>query len=542
MKDFRPCLKGLWSLLVPVLPQVLGSAFLSCLQVACGLVFVWYSKRVVDIATGALDLSLRTNIIILILIMLAQVILIVASRRVEGYITVKAKLDIRSRAFDKALKSEWKGRDKYHSADVVNRLEEDIRVVSEFLCVTFPSCLVTLVQLIAACVMLFSFSSSLALILIWIMPVAVISSRLYFRKMRSLSTELRTIDGQIQGHIQEHLQGRVLVKSLSAEQVVEEKLEELQNQELSKTSQRLNYSVVSRFFMQAGFSAGYLTAFIWGVLGLQSGSVSYGLMVAFLQLVGQVQRPVASFASYVPAFIRALSSEERLLDIEEMLDDKSGEPVVLDGLLSLSIKDLTFSYDGQRDIFQHFNCEFAAGELSAVCGPTGRGKSTLANLILGLLRPQEGSILLSNGSQSVEVGPNTRANIMYVPQGNTLFSGTVRENLLLARPGASEQELSEVLHTAAADFIFDLPLGLDTPCSEIGRGLSEGQSQRISIARALLKEGGILILDEATSALDPATELTVLERLQDRYYGKKTIICITHRLAVSDAADRVINL
>lgn len=542
MKDFRPCIRALFSLFRPIRWSVGACSLLYLGGVACSLAFVWLSKQVVDIATGVRDAPLERSVVLLVSVMLCQILFRVFAKRVEGEITEKAKLSIRRDAFDKALCSKWSGMDKFHSADVVNRLEEDIRIVSEFLCITLPSAFVTLVQLVCAAVMLFSFSSSLAMVLIWIMPVAVIGARLFFRRFRALSLQLRTIDGKIQGLIQEHLQSRVLVKTLGAEDIVEGKLNGLQSEELAKTQERLNYSVISRLFMQIGFSAGYLTAFLWGVYGLRDGTVTYGLMVAFLQLVGQVQRPVADMASYIPSFIKAISSEERLMDIDDMARDFLAENKVLTGQLSLSVEHLDFSYDGRKEIFKDFSCEFRAGELTAICGQTGRGKSTLANLILGVLKPDGGHITISNGSETLEVGPQTRSNFMYVPQGNTLLSGTIRENLLLANPSATEQMLFDVLHSAAADFVFDLPLGMDTACSEVGRGLSEGQCQRIAIARALLKEGGILILDESTSALDPATEMTVLDRLHDRYYETKTIICITHRMTVSSLADKVIEI
>lgn len=547
MKNFRPCIKGLWSLLRPILPKVLGVSLIYLLEAACSLLFVWYSKKVVDIATGVEAQELAPNVIVLIVLMFLRVVLYVLANRVETLVSVKAKLKIRSEAFGKALNSAWYGKDKFHSADVVNRLEEDIRVVSEFLCSSLPACIMNVAQLIAAVVLLFNFSSSLASILIWIMPIAVLSSRLYFRKLRKLSTEIRTLDGRIQGHIQEHLQSRVLIKSLGAEQIVEDKLDELQGEEVNKSITRLNYTSISRFFMQGGFSAGYLLAFLWGVMGLKDGSVTYGLMVAFLQIVGQVQRPVAALSAYIPSFIKALSSQERLLDIEDMQSDYARSQTVLPGMLSLKIENLVFSYDETKKIFDNFSCEFEAGKLSLICGPTGKGKSTLASLILGLLRPQSGHISIcpeghDAHANSVEAGPNTRANFMYVPQGNTLLSGTIRENLLLAKPDATEQELWDALYIAAADFVRELPLGLDSPCSEVGRGFSEGQSQRLSIARALLKEGGILILDEATSALDAKTELAVIERLHERFHGRKTIICITHRMAVSSYADKIINL
>ena len=206
MKDFRPCFKGLFSLLRPVLFKVSGVSLVYLMEAVCSLLFVWYSKRVVDIATGVLDEGLTGSVVVLVGIMFFQIIFRVLSKRMEGDICVKAKLSIQKDAFNKAMRSAWNGKDKFHSADVVNRLEEDIRVVSEFLCVTLPSAVVTVFQLVASCVLLFSFSSDLAMILIWIMPVAIVASRLYFKKLRSLSLEIRTLDVRIQGDIQEHLQ------------------------------------------------------------------------------------------------------------------------------------------------------------------------------------------------------------------------------------------------------------------------------------------------------------------------------------------------
>lgn len=542
MKALKPCLKGLWALLRPVLPKVLGCSLLYLAEAACGLAFVWYSKKVVDIATGVSSAPLGLSVGVLVLIMALQILFRVLSQKRQGYISVDAKLKIRKDAFDKAIRGAWSGQDKYHSADVVNRLEEDIRVVSEFLCAYLPVGTVTVIQLIAACVLLFSFSPSLGLIIIWIMPVAVIAAKLYFRKLRRLSTELRTIDGKIQGHVQEHLQSRTLIKSLGAEQQIEDTLDSLQSEELDITRTKLKYSAVSRAFMQTGFSAGYLTAFLFGVFGLKDGSVTYGLMTAFLQLVGQVQRPVAHLASYVPAFIKALSSEERLLDIDEMDAEEIANQVILQGDLAVEVKDLSFAYDDRTPVFEHFSCTFDAGRMTAICGPTGEGKSTLAKLLLGLLRPTSGEIVLTNGSESLQAGIDARGNFMYVPQGNSLLSGSIRDNLGLADPEATEEQMREALHTAAADFVFELPKGLDTLCSEVGRGLSEGQGQRIAIARALLKKGGILILDEATSALDPETESVVLERIHEKYYGRKTIICITHKPAAAEISDAVVNL
>ena len=546
MKDFGPCLKGVWRLLRTVRWKVLLSAFLQTVAAAASLAFVWFSKRVVDIATGQLDAPLGLAIWLLVGIMVLQVLMRIFVKYYEGRITILAKNRIRSDVFEKALRSTWTGKDKFHSADMANRMEEDIRVITEFICCDIPTAFVTVLQLIAAVVMLFVFSSSLAWILIWIMPVAVVGARLYFRRMRALTTEIRTIDGRINGHLQETLQHRVLVKTLGSVGASEEDLEALQEQERSRTVSRLGYSALSRGFMSVGFSAGYLVAFIWGVLGLKDGSVTYGLMVAFLQMVGQVQRPVANLALYIPAFIKSLSSEERLLEIGELPQEGEYEDILVEGAPGVRLTDISFSYEGRPEpVLSGLSFDFLPGKMTVITGPTGEGKSTLAQLLLALLVPSSGRLELygaTSGSSdsdraSVPVSPATRCNFMYVPQGNSLLSGSVRANLLLARPSATDEELREALHLAAADFVLELPDGLDTPCAEIGRGLSEGQAQRIAIARALLRPGGILILDEATSALDPATEQLVLSRIKERFGQSKTIICITHRPAASQLAD-----
>ena len=343
MKDLKGCLKGLWRMLSLVRGRVLLCSAIYLVEAVCALAFVWYSKKVIDIVTGGSSEPLMASVWLLVGIMVLQVAARIASRFVEGKLTVDAKIRMRSIVFDKAMRSTWQGRERFHSADVVNRLEEDIRVVSDFICSSLPSCVVTLFQLVAATLMLFVLSPSLAWILIWIMPVAVVGARLFFRRQRRLTNEIRSLDGQIQGHMQEHLQHRVLVKTLGSVKDVVDDLDGFQEQERSKTVTRLSYSALSRTFMQVGFSAGYLLAFLWGCFGIKDGTVTYGLMVAFLQLVGQVQRPVAGLASYIPAFIRAISSVERLLDIEALPQEEDVKENMLEGCAGLRASGLSFA-------------------------------------------------------------------------------------------------------------------------------------------------------------------------------------------------------
>ena len=473
MRPFRSCFRGLMRMVRGQRFRILVSVLIGLVGVAASLGFVWISKKVVDVATGDPGTPLTPSVLIMLGIMLLQLFCRVGGRYWEGLIVVKAQNALRSSAFRKVMFSTWSGKDRLHSGDTVNRLEEDIRVVVDFICVSLPDALITLIQLLGASVFIFVLSPNLAWILLLIMPVAVLCSRLFFKKLRALTG--------------------------------------------------LNYNAISRGFMQLGFSAGYALVFLWGLFGLRDGTITYGTMVAFLQLVGQVQRPVAGIALQIPAFIRALSSEDRLLDLVEAPQEEEGSDIVLQGAPGVKVEGVSFTYEGVNNpVVRGLDFDFTPGSMTAIIGSTGAGKSTLVRVIMALLQPG--------------------CNFMYVPQGNSLMSGTIRENLLLAKPDADEDELREVLHLAAADFVYELQDGLETTCAEIGAGLSEGQAQRIAIARALLRPGGILVLDEATSALDADTELELLERLGARFRGTKTILCITHRPAATSYADKVLKL
>jgi len=544
MKAFRECFRGLMRTLRPHLGRILFSGIIGLVGVAASLAFVWLSKRVVDIATGEFPGDLMRFVILLLGIMLVQVIARVGGNYWQGIIVVKAQNSLRAGTFRKVMYSTWSGKDKLHSGDTVSRLEEDIRVVVDFICVTLPEVVVTVAQLLAASVYMFVLAPRLAWILLLIMPMAVLCSRLFFRKLRALTNEIRAADAQVQGLIQENTQRRILVRMLGAAGRVLEKLGGMQGIVYDKTVIRLNYNAVSRGFMHLGFASGYALVFLWGVFGLRDGTLGYGTMVAFLQLVGQVQRPVAGIASQIPSFIRALSSEDRLLDLEQEPQEEEGDDIVLEGAPGVRVENLSFTYEGGREsVVKGLNYDFKPGSMTAIIGSTGAGKSTLVRVVMALLKPDDGSVTLYDAAgRETPSGVRTRCNFMYVPQGNSLMSGSIRENLLLADPSAGEDRIAEVLHLAAADFVYDLPNGLDTVCAEIGAGLSEGQAQRIAIARALLRPGGILVLDEATSALDADTELELLERMGARYRGSKTILCITHRPAATSFADSVLKL
>ena len=532
----------------PLVGRILVSCIIGAVRIAASMAFVWVCKELVDIATGDSSADLRLHVGIMIGIMLVQILAATAQGWWEGMVVTRTQNAFRAKVFSHVLASEWHGREAFHSGDMVNRLEDDTRVIVDLLCTRVPDFIITIVQLLAASAFLFVLEPSLLWVLLILMPVAAIGSKMFFKTIRKLTSLIRAGDSRVQGHMQENLQQRVLVKTLGCEDKVTGKLDELQKDVMDNTIRRLNYNAGARGFLRFGFMAGYAAAFLWGVFGIKSGAVTFGMMTAFLQLVGQVQRPIADISRHIPAFIHSLTSVERLLELTELPLETNEGDILFKGAPGIRVEDVTFAYSDVPEgmpaqmVFEHFTHDFKPGTVTAIMGVTGAGKSTLTRLMLALLRPTSGSITVYDDEVSVPVSPATRCNFRYVPQGNSLMSGTVRDNLLLANPSATEEEMKEALHMAVADFIFDLPDGLDTLCSEKGSGLSEGQAQRVAIARALLHTGGVLILDESTSALDRDTEDELLRRLSKRLSGGKTIIWITHRESVTSIADAVLRI
>lgn len=538
-RPFRTCAKALWRMSVPVRWRMLVSVLLGTVRIAVSLAFVWTSKHLVDIATKVSDDPLGAGIRLFAGVLVLQLCVVLFVNWWDAYSEVKSRNRLRMDTFAKVMSSRWDGRERFLSGDTVNRLEEDVRVVADLLIARLPGVVVTLLQLAAASAYLMTLAPNLLWVLLILMFSAVFGSKMFFRQIRSLMARIRARESELQQHMQESLQHRVLVLTLTNLDRVLEKFGWLQADIESNTRKRLNYNAVARGLMFLGFQAGHAAAFLWGAVGIMHGTVTYGMMTAFLQLVGQVQRPIAEFGRQVPAFIQAIASVERIMDLEELEQEPSSESVILEGAPAVEIAGVSYSYPGSPvKVLDKYSAVFPGGSFSVVAGPTGAGKSTLIRLILGLLTPSEGSILI--GGQPA--GASLRGNFMYIPQGNSLLSGTIRSNLQLASPDATEDEMRAVLETAMAGFVFDLPQGLDTPCGEVGSGLSEGQCQRIAIARSLLRPGGILILDESTSALDAATEEALLQNLYSNYHQKKTIIFVSHRQAVVRFADKVIEV
>ena len=521
---------------------LLASMLANLAGVGASLLFVYICKTLIDIATGNSGRDLAGWSLAMVATMAAQTLFSLLRTRLAAQTDIRIKNNLRMQLFSRLICAYHGSRGERHSGDITNRLEEDVRVVSECLSNSLPALLSATVQFIAAFCFLMALNNTLAWSVVGIMPLAIILSKIFFRKLRRLTRDIRDTDSLVQSHLQENLQHATLIQTLEQEGRASSGLDRLQSGLYDSVMRRTRFTIVSRTVISLAFAAGYATAFLWGVNGLLAGAVTFGTMTAFLQLVGQIQRPVLELSSYIPSAIHAAASADRLMEIEGDESCAASEPVHLGSPAGIRMEHVSFAYpDGTRKVIDDFSHDFRPGSRTAIVGETGAGKSTLIRLILALLRPQSGSIVIYGPRSSAEASAATRCNLTYVPQGNSLLSGTVRDNLLLGDPEADEAGIKEALRVAAADFVFQLPDGLDTPCSENGGGLSEGQAQRIAIARALLRRGSILLLDEFSSSLDPETEKRLMENLSSALPGR-TMIFITHRRKITEYCSDIIEL
>lgn len=535
--------RWLWRVLQGNRLQAVLNATIGLLGVGLGLSSVWAMQRAIDIASGALDGSLYVAVGVMAALILGEFAVGISRVWVRNILGVKAQNRMQQRVLARLLRSEWRGREAMHSGDIINRLEQDVKTVVTFLTETLPSTVSTVAMFVGAFVYLFQMDTWLAIVTVAILPIFILVSRVYIAYMRRYNRKVRDTDSLIQSLLTETMQHRMLVKTMEADQQMLNRLDSTQQTLRQWVRKRTAFSVASNFFLNLGFSIGFLVAFLWGALRLHVGTLTFGGMTAFLQLVNRIQGPARDLAKLVPAFVSVFTAAERLMELEDIPEEQQGEPCMLPAPCGVRFEHVTFNYGapGQQPALQDFSVDFKPGSCTAVMGETGSGKTTLIRLLLALIKPHQGSITIySQGGEGESLSSLHRCNFVYVPQGNTLLSGTLRENLLLGNPCASEEQMQEALRLACADFVSELPDGLDTRFSEQGGGLSEGQAQRIAIARALLRPGSIMLFDEATSALDADTERKVLENiLKDR---QRTVIFVTHRKAVIDYCDQVLHI
>lgn len=521
--------------------QAILNAAIGLLSVVVSLAQVWAVQHAIDVASGHAEGSIYWSVGVMALLVLCGFALRICSIWVRNILGIKAQNRMQQRMLDRILRSEWTGKESHHSGDVLNRLEQDVGTVVSFLTETIPNTISVVAMFVGAFLYLFSMDKVLAFVIVGIIPVFVLLSKLYIGQMRRLTRQVRDSDSKVQSVLQETIQHRMLIKTLESDSVMVDRLESTQSELRHRVVKRTAFSVVSNFILNAGFSVGYLIAFLWAALRMADQTLTFGGMTAFLQLVNRIQGPARDLTRLAPVFVGVFTAAERLMELEENPLEEQGDPIPLTAPCGVRLEHITYAYDdGDSNVIKQLDFDFYPGSCTAVLGETGAGKTTLIRLILALLHPNEGKVILYNQQEQKELSPLMRCNFVYVPQGNTLMSGTIRDNLRLGKLNATEEEIKAALEMSCASFVMELPDGLDTVCTEAGGGLSEGQAQRISIARALLRNRPIMLFDEATSALDPETERQLLHNILSNH--DKTVIFITHRPAVVDYCDQTLHL
>ena len=536
-------IRWIWRNTTGIRLNITAQILLGLLNVACALAMVWLSKMFIDetIRTGT-DSDIWSMVALLVGTVVAGIVL----RQICYYLGVKAKVrqsnGIRLRIYDRLMHRRLFDGKPLHSAEVVSRLEQDIDKASDSIATMLPDAAIGGCKLLGAFFLLRTMDTTLAWLLVLMTPILIVVGKLLARRLRSLTHDIRQQESRVQTLIQESLELDTTIRTLGSTPWIVGQVDGLQGDLEGKVQRRNKFTVISRTIMAASFGLGYLTAFIWGGLQLRSGAITIGVMTSFLQLVSQIQQPILALLNLVPQFIHATASIDRLDELDTIqLESENGDtPIPPLQKPGIKFQNVTFRYtDEGGDVLKNFTRDIPPCSRTAIVGRTGAGKTTVFRMLLGLITPQEGSVsLYDNTNGNIAVSPATRQNFVFVPQGNTLMSGTIRYNLCLANPDATDAQLKDALHIAAADFVMDFPDGLDTVIAERGSGLSEGQAQRIAIARGILREGSIMLLDEISSSLDENTERELFTRLFARCKDK-TILMITHRPAVAELCDAV---
>lgn len=541
MKD-KDNLKWLYRGAKPQLPLIFILTVARCSLTILGVVFALTSKNVVDAAVARDLQALYQSAFSLILIIVAQILIRFIGQSIEVKSTARLQILFKSHLFDSILKKDYSSVTAYHSGDLMTRLTNDINVITTGIMALVPGIIGIVTGLLYALYTLIRLDRNFAFIFLFggILLLIIISC---FRKVtKRLHKRVQETESATRSFFQESLGSLLMVKVFGIEKTISDKSADLQQENFDATMKRRNLSIFASNSLSFIFSCGSFYALVWSAFRLYSQTISFGTLTAIIQLVNQIQHPFANLSGVIPQYYSILASAERIIEIESLQDEKEATPLEpvssYNGLEYIRFENTSFNY-GRDVILQNADLTIDKGDFAVIAGISGIGKSTLIKLLLGVINPVEGRIYLKINGKEMETGKYARPLFSYVPQGNLLLSGTIREAVSLVRPDATDDEIMKAAEiSCAAEFIRALPEGLDTYVGEKGMGLSEGQVQRLAVTRAILSDAPIILLDEATSALDEATEEKLLQNI--RNMNNKTCIIISHKRAAFNICNKEI--
>lgn len=528
------------SITKPFYKNIVGIFFISFFSLCVSYVSTIIGKYVVDDATtGLIDFK---NMAYMGVATVVSILVSAGSRLLGDYIGENFSFGLRCKMYDNIQRSVWLKVQKLHTGDLLTRLTGDITILSGGLISMLPQVILVAFQLIISFAILFHYDKSMAVIAVVIGPLGTLFSVLLRKKYKHYQLKLRESESEYRSFIQESLYNLTLTKTFRLEESNNKKIQSFRKERLRLVFNSTRLSVIMNSASKLVYSIGYVVAFCWGAYRISNGMITYGTLTVFITLVSQVQSSIGGILGIIPQIYSMLISGKRVYEIAELEKEEYGEEKPVPKGIDVSVKDVSFAYEDEA-VLKNISFEIKRGSKVGIIGHSGSGKTTLNRLLLGLVKPNSGSIVYSFGNGEEELaGTDSRRFISYVPQGNTLISGTIADNLRIGNENATEEMMIESLKTVDAwDFVRRLPDGIDTVLFEKSGGLSEGQAQRIAIARALIAEKPILILDESTSALDEKTESVVLNNITE-CYGEVTCFIITHRTSMLKYCDRVIKI
>lgn len=524
----------------PYLGRISLTMILDLLVTVSTLVMVQISKEIIDNAT--IHNSFVSLIVIYIAIMLGVQMLDVISALLSTMLNERFSFGIRKQIYEKIINSHWMDVKKYHTGDLMTRLTSDAGNIADGIVGTIPSIIQLAIELILVFFTLFSYSRLLAVFALMVAPVAALSSWWLGKKLKKLQIKVQESEASYRSFLQESLANLLIVKAFANEKYATDRLVELRENRFYWVFKKTKMGLVSSTVMSLSFQLGYIAAFTYGVLQISRQVITYGTMSVFLTLVNRVQSPVMGLAQQIPRVVSILASAGRIMELQNLpLEEKLPEQMEAEEV-GVKVEHLTFGYANDT-VLEDVSFQIQPGEFVAIIGESGIGKTTLVRIIMSFMSNIQGKVTFYNNTGEEErANAESRTFIAYVPQGNTLFSGTIRENIRMGKLDATDEEMWEALRLSSGyEFVKELPQGLDTVIGERGHGLSEGQAQRIAIARAFIRKAPFLVLDEATSALDEGTELSVLKGLQ-QLQPRPTCLIITHRQSILKYCDREIKI
>ncbi|MCR5294073.1 MAG: ABC transporter ATP-binding protein/permease [Lachnospiraceae bacterium] len=528
--------------------KMLWYAAAGLVSTVLGLIGSVVSKYIIDAVTGYDSTRLIQAAVFYVLSQAVSILLNAAASRISAGISISVEQEMRAELYDHVLKADWQALSRFHSGDLLTRIEGDAGTAAGSVLTWIPNLVNRLVSFAGAFFIIFAYDKTMAFLALLSAPLSLLLSRIVLPRMRRYNEEIRRVNAEMMIFKEESFHNVESLKSLGLVRLYGERFREVQRNYREKRMEYNLFSIGTQMLMSGGTMLVGAACFGWGVYRLWSGAITYGTMTLFLQMSSSLSSSFSALASMVPSLISTATAVGRVMEVTELPkerdeDGEAAEELVRENPEGLKavFSDVSFSYSDARKVFEKVNIEAEPGRIIGLIGPSGGGKTTFMRLLLGLIEPREGEILLkgAGNGRRIRVSASTRKLFSYVPQGSAMFAGTVAENLRLLDEHADDEKLIRVLRQAAAyDFIAAKPDGLNTPIRERGGGFSEGQIQRLSIARALLARAPILLLDEATSALDPETERQVLKGILS-YDPTRTVIVTTHRPSVLASCDAV---